>query len=197
MITVFLSVIPVVNCNIRDAVHISLYYYSLLMCHYIACILLFTLVFCHFTFLPVWRINLIIIVTIAQHYGFVANLVLNQQWKNFENPLTFGTVIAKNSSRFFETQCINKWKVGNVMFAPFELLTNNECSSMNAVNSSQWTRHGRKKHDGELVTDAIKMTVNSSQKIPCDEFTEWRVHWLPGQLCQITALNHLSLRAVC
>lgn len=29
MITVFLSVIPVVNCNIRDAVHISLYYYSL------------------------------------------------------------------------------------------------------------------------------------------------------------------------
>ena len=67
------------------------------------------------------------------------------------------------------------------LFAPFELLTNNECSSMNAVNSSQWTRHGwKKKHDGELVTDAKKMTVNSSQKIPCDEFTVWRVHWLPS-----------------
>ena len=41
------------GCNIRDAVHISLYYYSLLMYHYIACKLLFTLVFCRFTFLPV------------------------------------------------------------------------------------------------------------------------------------------------
>ena len=74
MITVFLSVIPVVNCNTRDAVHISLYYYSLLMCHYVACILLFT--------------------------------------------------------RFFVV-------LRFCLFAPFELLTNNECSSMNAVNSSQ------------------------------------------------------------
>jgi len=28
------------GCNIRDTVRINLYYYSLLMCHYIACILL-------------------------------------------------------------------------------------------------------------------------------------------------------------
>ena len=106
------------GCNIRDAVHISLYYYSLLMCHYVACILLFT--------------------------------------------------------RFFVV-------LRFCLFAPFELLTNNECSSMNAVNSSQWPRHDSrvKKHDGKLVTDAKKMTVNSSQKIPCDELTVWRVDWLP------------------
>ena len=87
--------------NIRDAVHISLYYYSLLMCHYIACILLFTLVF----------------------LSFYVSACL---------PL------------------LSFWRTVNA--------------------------------------DAKKMTVNSSQKIPCDEFTVWRVHWLPNQRWQIVVM---------
>jgi len=48
---------------------------------------------------------------------------------------------------------------------------------MNAVNSSQWTRHGRKKHDGELVTDAKK---HDSELVT--ENSLWRVHRVTSSL---------------
>jgi len=102
------------GCNIRDAVHISLYYYSLLMCHYIACILLFTLVFLSF------YVSTCVMnkphhncdYSTAQHYGFIANLVLNPAVKEFRKSVNIWNSYCptKNSSRFFETQCINKWK---------------------------------------------------------------------------------------
>ena len=57
------------------------------------------------------------------------------------------------------------------------------CSSMNAVNSSQWTRHGRKKHDGELVTDAKK---HDSELVT--ENSLWRVHRVTSSL--VTLILH-------
>ena len=115
----------------------------------------------------------------AQHYGFVPNLVLNPAVKEFRKSVNIWNsyCLTKNSSRFFETQCINKWKRFVCPFWAFDeqWIQFNERSKLVTVNSSR-----AKKQDGELVTDAKKMTVNLSQKIPCDEFTVWRIHWLPS-----------------
>jgi len=107
----------------------------------------------------------------AQHYGFVPNLVLNPAVKEFRKSVNIWNsyCLTKNSSRFFETQCINKWKRFVCPFWAFDeqWIQFNERSKLVTVNSSR-----AKKQDGELVTDAKKMTVNSSQKIPCDEFVK-------------------------
>jgi len=154
------------------------------MCHYIACILLFTLVFCHFMFLPVWRINLIIIVTIAQHYGFVANLVLNPAVKEFRKSVNISNsyCLTNNSSRFFETQCTNKWKRFVCPFWAFDeqWMQFNERSKLVTVNSSRakktwrWTRHRREKNDSELVT----------------ENSLWRVHRVTSSLVTAHCTAH-------